>query len=154
MNKKMIILLLCLLALSVSNGQIVFPDLEGPYLGQKAPGTDAPELFAPGIISTGLFDRDVAVPADQKILFYTIFYNFSPTLWITENHSKWTEPRLVEFQLGNNYAYIEPALSHDGKHLYCLTTQPIEGETDKPGWGNQNIFVSHLNEDGQWGDAC
>ena len=37
----------------VKNGEEDFPVLKGRYLGQKPPGTK-PEIFAPGIISTGL----------------------------------------------------------------------------------------------------
>jgi hypothetical protein len=39
-----------------------FPKLTGPYLGQKPPGMK-PEIFAPGIVSTGMYERDMAVTA-------------------------------------------------------------------------------------------
>ena len=37
----------------------------GPYLGQKPPGS-TPSLFAPGFISTGLAERDVAMTPGWK----------------------------------------------------------------------------------------
>ena len=37
-----------------------FPTLKGPYLGQKPPGM-TPEIFAPGVISTGY--HEVGGPA-------------------------------------------------------------------------------------------
>ena len=46
------VLVFSLLAVSgEAYSQREFPDLKGPYLGQKPPGL-IPELFAPGIIST------------------------------------------------------------------------------------------------------
>jgi hypothetical protein len=37
-----------------------FEVLKGDYLGQRPPGREA-QLFAPGIVSTGLNDRDVTI---------------------------------------------------------------------------------------------
>ncbi|MBE0664402.1 MAG: hypothetical protein IH584_01170 [Candidatus Aminicenantes bacterium] len=71
--------LLILAALNVSAQQKEFPKLTGPYLGQKPPGT-TPELFAPGIVSTGLNElnsvfspdggRAVARKWDYRGLFF------------------------------------------------------------------------------------
>ncbi len=40
-----------------------FSDLSGPFLGQALPDS-IPELFAPGVVSTGMFTRDVAISPD------------------------------------------------------------------------------------------
>jgi hypothetical protein len=40
-----------------------FPVLEGPYLGQKPPAK-MPQLFAPGIVSTGRDDLNAVFSAD------------------------------------------------------------------------------------------
>lgn len=43
-----------------------FPTLSGPYLGQ-APALAEPAVFAPGIVSTGFAERDVAmIPTDRR----------------------------------------------------------------------------------------
>jgi hypothetical protein len=47
-----------------------FPVLKGPYLGQKPPGM-TPEIFAPGIISTGHSERIAAFTPDGKYFFFT-----------------------------------------------------------------------------------
>ncbi len=65
-----LILLLTGVVVSYSDGvKKDFPVLKGPYLGQKPPG-ETPELFAPGIITTGMFTRDVAMTPDGKYLFF------------------------------------------------------------------------------------
>jgi len=48
-----------------------FTSLKGPYVGQTPPGAE-PKLFAPGIISTGLYTRDVAITPDGKELYYCV----------------------------------------------------------------------------------
>jgi hypothetical protein len=40
-----------------------FPELTGPYLGLEPPGME-PKLFAPGIVNTGMYTRDVAMTPD------------------------------------------------------------------------------------------
>ena len=46
-----------------------FPLLTGEYLGQKPPGATA-ELFAPGIVGTGMYTRDVAITPDGTEIYY------------------------------------------------------------------------------------
>ena len=46
------------------------PTIENPYLGQKPPGT-TPIPFAPGLISTEIYEYDGAFTPDMKsFLFY------------------------------------------------------------------------------------
>ena len=48
-----------------------FPELTGEYLGQTPPG-DTPQLFAPGIVSTGMYARDIAMTPDGTELYYCV----------------------------------------------------------------------------------
>lgn len=64
-----------------SGNECNFPDLSGPYLGQALPDT-IPVLFAPGVVSTGMFTRDVTITPDGKEIYfcvaignYTYFYH-------------------------------------------------------------------------------
>lgn len=65
-----IALLLSILALSgKSQAQEGLPALEGPYLGQRPPGL-TPELFAPGIVSTGHLEIEgVFAPGMDEFYF-------------------------------------------------------------------------------------
>jgi len=71
-----LVLYLGLVLLSISNpscrnSQTTFPVLKGPYLGQRTPG-NTPEFFAPGIISTGLYARDMALSKDGKEIYFCV----------------------------------------------------------------------------------
>ena len=43
------------------------PGLVGDYVGQPLPG-DTAELFAPGLVTTGVYTRDVAMMPDGSVL--------------------------------------------------------------------------------------
>ena len=73
--KSLLFLLLSLVVLfascNTSNETSRFPELSGPFLGQTLPG-DNPELFAPGIISTAMYERDIAIMPDGNEIYYCI----------------------------------------------------------------------------------
>ena len=46
-----------------------FADRTGPYLGETPPGL-TPELFATGLVSTGGFERDVAITPDSQEIYF------------------------------------------------------------------------------------
>ncbi|MBN1164300.1 MAG: PD40 domain-containing protein [Candidatus Krumholzibacteriota bacterium] len=123
----------------------------GPYLGQRPPGM-TPELFAPGIVSNGLFNRDLVVSADGREIFIGLIQgNLVTVLWTRVQDGHWTPLEIVPFARGVDYAVFEPALSPDGKTLYFLTNKAAPGQEERPGWGNQNIFAVD-REGGEWGE--
>ena len=125
-----------------------FPQLSGPYLGQTPPGAE-PDLFAPGIVSTGLDTRDVAITPDGRELYYSVTAAGSTMILVTrEVGSAWTEPVVAPFcDRGLN---IEPALSPEGSTLMFLSTRAPAGQAEKPGWGHQDIWAADRRGDG-WG---
>ncbi|MCK5074828.1 MAG: PD40 domain-containing protein [Calditrichia bacterium] len=147
-------LLVVLLSLTYSQEKSFrFPVLSGDYLGQKLPG-DKPELFAPGIISTGIYERDFTMTADGKEVYYGIFMGEIVTIMMTKQvDGKWTEPEVVSFADNFNYKYFEPAITLDGKQIFFCCTAPQEGEKPLPGYGHQNIWAADRQADGSWGEA-
>ncbi|RJR27921.1 MAG: hypothetical protein C4574_05585 [Candidatus Latescibacterota bacterium] len=130
-----------------------FPALRGPYLGQTPPGTE-PALFAPGIVSTGLYERDLAVTPDGGEIFYGLVFGRQAVIMHTRlAGGRWTEPEVAPFSRDLAFLYLEPALSPDGGRVYFLSTKPPAGEEPKPGWTNQNIWMSERAADGSWGEA-
>jgi hypothetical protein len=106
------------------NPQNDFPVLKGPYLGQKPPGM-TPEIFAPGIVSTGLDElNSVFSPDNQE--FYFCVRNQSMAVSIfrmkIENHI-WSKPELLPFASG--YGDIDVTLSPDGNILLFCSSRPI-----------------------------
>jgi hypothetical protein len=128
-----------------------FPVLKGPFLGQAAPGAKA-ELFAPGVVSTGMTERAVAVSPDGREIFFEQSGGRVVTIMATQiTDGRWTEPVVAPFASDMKFFYFEPAFSPDGKTVFFLSTLPRAGRSFKPGWGNQGIWASRLGDDGLWG---
>jgi len=150
--------LLCLVAVSCAPSccddtefgvASTFPELRGPYLGQEPPGRE-PEIFAPGIVSTGLATRDVAITPDNTELYFAV--TLGDRTMIMESHQQngvWTEPAVAPFS--GRYLDIEPAISPDGQRFFFLSTRPQPGQEEKPGWVYQDIWVMDREGDA-WGE--
>ena len=126
------------------------PDLS--YLGQKPPGM-TPELFAPDIIATGYYERDITISPDGTEIFYGILTGRHVTILYTRlEDGKWLEPEIPQFACNSQYFFLEPCFSPDGKTVYFLSTKPPDGKEPKPGWAYQNIWASNKKSDGTWGE--
>jgi hypothetical protein len=125
-----------------------FPEFSGPYLGQVLPDS-VPELFAPGVVSTGMFTRDMAISPDGKEIYFCVAignYTYSTILYTKEENGLWLPPEIVPFSGGPGVMDFEPALSADGLKLYFLSNRP---DGDEP-VGDQDIWVVERNAEG-WG---
>jgi hypothetical protein len=130
----------------------VFPVLGGPYLGQTPPGPKA-ELFAPGIVCTGMNERDVAVTPDGREMYFGVSFGRVVTIMVTRlENGRWTQPAAAPFAADLKYFHFEPCLSADGSRMLFLTNRPSAGEEPKPGWTQQNIWAVDRKEDGRWGE--
>jgi hypothetical protein len=101
-----------------------FPPLNGPYLGQKRPGS-TPEIFAPGVVSLGFHEHNIAISPDGKeIFFVTASSDFSRYLIMTTRlrNGAWTMPEVAPYSGGPNDG--APAFSPDGKRLYFSSRRP------------------------------
>jgi WD40-like Beta Propeller Repeat len=125
-----------------------FPVLEGPYLGQKPPGT-TPEVFAPGVVSTAEHEFSCSFTPDGNEFYFT---RSDPTLkqnviMVTKlQDGVWTEPAVVPFV--ENLMSFEPLVTPDNKRLYFTWGKPIPGQPGPP----MNIFYVEREGDG-WSAA-
>ena len=90
-----------------------FPTLEGPYFGQKPPGTTA-QIFAPGIVSTDAWELEgVFAPGMQEFYFTTRGGKFDkPTvIGFRQENTVWKQ--YIEFP-----RHGEVAFSPDGKRMH------------------------------------
>jgi len=104
--------------------QAGFLTLNGPYLGQKKPGP-TPEIFAPGILSLGFHEHNIAISPDGKeIFFVAASSDFTRYLIMTTKlkNGAWTRPEAAPFSGGRNDG--APAFSADGKRLYFSSRRP------------------------------
>jgi hypothetical protein len=102
-------------------------DLSGPYLGQELPGT-TPKLFAPGIVSTDLPERDLTISPDGNEIYFTVqlgpLTDFrSCIVGVRQINGYWTKPEVVSFS--GQYSDIEPFIQPDGKKMYFASRRPL-----------------------------
>jgi hypothetical protein len=119
-----------------------FPVLSGPYLGQKQPG-DMPELFAPGIVATGMYTRDIAMTPDGEEIYYCVSiggFTYATILYTRLINGHWSKPEVVPHMENPNEMNFEPCISHDGKNFYFLSNRPDPANGDTTG-GDQDIWV-------------
>ncbi|MFN8354175.1 MAG: hypothetical protein U0Y10_07015 [Spirosomataceae bacterium] len=112
---------LCLMAFRIGYAQT-------DYLGLPSPGTTA-QVFAPGIVSTGAYERDLAIAPDGKSIFWTVVSPknlFSTVVYRTVIAGKWSETQVAPFS--GQYSDLEPAFSPDGKRLFFVSNRPLEGK--------------------------
>lgn len=133
-----------------------FPVLTGDYLGQTPPGAE-PEVFAPGIVSTGLFTRDLAMTPDGDEIYFSVTvgaaYDFSAIMTTRRVDGRWTEPETLPFAASPRFMDLEPCVSKDGQKFFFVSNRPRYGGSE-PGDGepgDHDIWVADRAGDG-WGE--
>jgi len=134
-----------------------FPVLKGDYLGQELPGDEA-KLFAPGIVSTGLHDRDFAIMPDLSEIVYSMTEQpHCVMVSLKQKGEIWSKQEVLPFS--GYYDDVEPAFSPDGKRLYFCSNRPLTGqgepkdfdiwyvERTATGWGEPQNPGAPLNSD-------
>jgi len=144
--------LVFLILLTGCQPQSQFPDLSGEYLGQSISGKQ-PCLFAPGIISSGMSDRDMAITPEGKEIYFCRSvgqFNYATILVTRQIRGRWQAAQVASFARNPAYINFEPCLSPDGQKLYFLSNRPdtAAGETEA---GDQDIWVVERQGTG-WGD--
>lgn len=106
-------------------------------------------LFAEGIVSTGMNERDFAISPDGTELYYTISTpqsTFQTIVYMKRSKDgKWSSPEVAPF--AGKFSDLEPAFSPDGKKLYFSSNRPLTGNTTK----DFDIWVVERNAKG-WGE--
>ena len=129
-----------------------WPYPAGPYLGQELPGTE-PQLFAPGLVSTGLNERDIALAPDGRTIYFGLMDQGRVTILMTRREDGvWSEPVTAPFHEDGDFACFEPTFSADGDLVYFLANKAAPGQTQGRGWATQNIWRSRRVA-GRWEPA-
>lgn len=134
-------LLLIVTATACSSSDGAFPVLNGDYLGQTPPGSE-PELFAPGIVSTGLYVRDVAMTPDGNEIYWCAAgtgYAWSTILVSRRENGRWTKPAVTPWSREIGNFNIEPHISPDGQRFYFLSNRPDPAAGEEA--GDSDIWV-------------
>ena len=139
-------------ALACSGGD--FPNLSGPYLGQTPPGGE-PQLFAPGIVSTGMYERDLAMtPEGDELYFCVVVGDYSVIMQTRNANGRWTRPEVAPFSGDPAVMDLEPHISPDGQRFFFVSNRP-EGGGPQPrdrigSWVHADIWVMDRAGDA-WG---
>jgi hypothetical protein len=120
------------------------------YLGEARPG-NTPVIFAPGRISDGMANRDMAISPSGKEVYYTLQSpggQISQILYCYWTGRAWSGPEVAPFS--GKYSDLEPALSYDGNTLFFASNRPVKaGEAAK----DFDIWMVK-RELGQWGQPA
>ncbi|UCH62367.1 MAG: PD40 domain-containing protein [Fidelibacterota bacterium] len=109
-----------------SQGNSSKSQLQGPYLGQKAPG-NTPQVFAPGIVSTDAHEFSCSFTPDGKEFYFTRRgpeLNRNLIMVAKQIKDTWTEPEVAPF-IENRVAF-EPIATPDGKRLYFSVQEGMQ----------------------------
>ncbi len=147
MFKKSVLLLIpCLILGFASSVQATDRQSPGgPYLGQTPPGDEA-TLFAPGIISGGFNDRDMAMMPDGSEIYFSVnmrHFEISTILVVYKVNNSWSKPAVAPFAVESHLKYLEPAISPDGSKFFFVASE-------HDGKNNNDIWMMNREADG-WG---
>ena len=144
--------LLCLVCVaSCTTPTSLGPERSGPYLGQPDPG-DNLELFAPGTISNGYHNRDIAITPDGREIYTSVVLgNNSYSIIMVHKmvDGIWQEPVAASFSSGFRYLDVEPVISPDGKKVLFVSNRPdpANGRSEE----NWDIWAAERKGD-TWGE--
>jgi hypothetical protein len=119
---------------SATQGEVSmrFHDLKGPYLGQEPPGMTR-ELFAPGILSDGLFNGMIYFASGGTEVYFSSGFEkpFYMSIFFSSHmeDERWTEP--IEFPVKRLTAF-RPVLGPDGKRVLFISSKLEEKSEGEP----------------------
>jgi hypothetical protein len=126
-NKILLFILSVILVISGCKERADFPVLKGPYLGQEPPGK-TPEIFAPGIVSTGFPELFTYFTPDAKEVYFQLWkVPFPVIIFMKEENGQWTKPAVAPFS-GRYFAKF--CLSPDGNSIVLTSSEPGSGRGD------------------------
>ena len=99
-----------------------------PYLGETPPG-DTARVFAPGLVSTTLYERDIAFMPDGSEIYFTVMlrgdgYRMA-ICRLKRAGGRWEGPEVAPFS--GVYNDLEPFITRDGRRMYFVSERPLGG---------------------------
>jgi hypothetical protein len=110
---------------------------------------DSLTLFAEDIISTSLYERDIAISPEGNEIIYTLGdykQNKMCLVIVKKENGKWMNPEILPFS--GQYQDLEPFFSVDGNSLYFASKRPIYGDSTRDDY---NIWYTERLGD-SWAD--
>jgi len=127
------------------NEEADFPELKGPYLGQKPPGM-TPEIFAPGIISTenNLHSSPVFSKGGRFVFWKVMMSGDDDGIYYMEmKGNRWCKPRKAFFiDKGTDIYNDVPFFSPVDETLYFLSDRPYSNNNKE-----RRLWYTNNNND-------
>ena len=121
-------------------------EMIGDYLGLEPP-EGAAEIFTPGIVSTGLNERDLTISPDgNEILYSVMAADRGVIIEVKREDGVWGHPAIAPFS--GLYSDLEPCIAPDGSKLYFASKRPIESGGEEKDY---DIWVCERTSGG-WGE--
>ena len=121
------------------------PPVESPDL-DLAESPETAEIFAENVVSTDLYERDIAISSDGNEVIYTLGdyrQNTRCLVSITKSAGVWQSPQIMPFS--GRHQDIEPFLEPGDKRLYFASNRPIFGDSTR---SDYNIWFTNRTEEG------
>lgn len=110
--------------------------------------SDTPQLFAEGIISDGLSNRDFAISPKGDEIFFTIQqpkFLLSTILYMKKVNNQWSKPKVASFS--GVYRDLEASFSPDGETIYFSSDRPAN---EQDSTNDFDIWRITKSKDGSW----
>lgn len=142
-----IALLMLALHIGMTDGDLHAQDvtLRGPYLGQTPPGI-IPEIFAPGVISTGAGEGCIVFSEDGRRVVFRRFGVANVLLEGEDAETGWRFPNVPAPFSRLDYYTGDFTLSPDGLSFYFTSTRPLIDGGAEPELSN--AWVAEWRADG------
>ncbi|HEX4372014.1 MAG TPA: hypothetical protein VHZ50_01795, partial [Puia sp.] len=140
MKKRLAVLLLFFGFVKCASAQ-TYPDIYFP--------DDTPRIFAPGILSDGLNNRDFTISPSGDEIFFTIQqrgFLSSTIIRLVKENGKWSKSEIAPFS--GTYRDLEATFTADGKTVFFSSDRPITGNGPKKDF---DIWKVSKTADGNWG---
>ncbi len=126
------------------------------------PASRAPALVAPGLVSTALYERDLALTPDGREMLWTIYSAGDRHGTVVSSRraddGRWGPPEIPAIFAG--HSSLEPFVTADGRWLWFASTRPLPGEAatgdwnlwraprSATGWGAPEALPAPVNQEG------
>ncbi|MEO6148746.1 MAG: hypothetical protein ABIN95_04470 [Mucilaginibacter sp.] len=137
--RKLVLSVVLLLLCNHTNAQIVYPGTNLP--------ADSPRLFAEGIITDGLNNRDLAISPAGDELFFTLQQSrlSSTIIMLKKTNGSWGNPQVAPFS--GRYRDLEAAFSPDGQTVFFASDRPVNNSAKK----DFDLWKVGRLASGEWG---
>jgi Tol biopolymer transport system component len=145
-SRRVAVIIFTVFTMAASAGQSDFPLLEGPYLGQKPPGM-TPEVFAPGMVSTGAIEASLTFSHDGRFMVFRRGFREDTEIFLMENRGgKWTRPVRAPFFI-EDYGFGDFTFSPNKPVLHFTSNRPLQpGRTEAE--SSSNLWMVAYDDDG------